>query len=74
MKLRIRTIAAVVFATPLAAQVGVLAVHPSQPVKSVQELIALEPMFMTPEQYALRLKSDYDKYAKLIALIGAKVD
>jgi len=36
--------------------------------------LALDPMFMTPEQYALRLKSDYDKYAKLIALIGAKVD
>ena len=36
--------------------------------------LALEPMFMTPEQFALRLKSDYDKYAKLIALIGAKVD
>jgi tripartite-type tricarboxylate transporter receptor subunit TctC len=36
--------------------------------------LALEPMYMTPEQFALRLKSDYDKYAKLIALIGAKVD
>ncbi len=36
--------------------------------------LALEPMFMSPEQFALRLKSDYDKYAKLIALIGAKVD
>ena len=36
--------------------------------------LALEPMFMTPGQFALRLKSDYDKYAKLIALIGAKVD
>jgi hypothetical protein len=31
-------------------------------------------MYMTPDQFALRLKSDYDKYAKLIALIGAKVD
>ncbi len=36
--------------------------------------LALEPMFMSPEQFALRLKSDYDKHAKLIALIGAKVD
>jgi tripartite-type tricarboxylate transporter receptor subunit TctC len=36
--------------------------------------LALDPMFMTPEQFAVRLKSDYDKYAKLIALIGAKVD
>ena len=36
--------------------------------------LALDPMFMTPEQFALRIKSDYDKYAKLIALTGAKVD
>jgi len=36
--------------------------------------LALDPMFMTPDQFALRLKSDYDKYAKLIALVGAKVD
>lgn len=36
--------------------------------------LALDPMFMTPEQFALRLKADYEKYAKLIALIGAKVD
>lgn len=31
-------------------------------------------MFMTPEQFALRLKADYDKYGKLIPLVGAKVD
>ena len=36
--------------------------------------LALDPMFMPPDEFALRLKSDYDKYAKLIALIGAKVD
>ena len=36
--------------------------------------LALDPMFMTPGQFALRIKSDYDKYAKLIALTGAKVD
>ena len=36
--------------------------------------LALDPMFMPPGEFALRLKSDYDKYAKLIALIGAKVD
>jgi tripartite-type tricarboxylate transporter receptor subunit TctC len=36
--------------------------------------IAFEPLFMTPEQFAVRLKSDSDKYAKLIALTGAKVD
>ena len=36
--------------------------------------IALEPMFMTPEQFAVRLKSDYEKYARLIALSGAQVN
>jgi tripartite-type tricarboxylate transporter receptor subunit TctC len=34
----------------------------------------LDPMFMTPEQFATRLKSDYDKYAKVIKETGAKVD
>ncbi len=29
---------------------------------------------MTPEQFAQRLKSDYDKYGKLIREVGAKVD
>lgn len=36
--------------------------------------LALDPLFMTPEQFAARLKSDYGKYAKLVALTGAKVD
>jgi len=36
--------------------------------------LALESMPMTPEQFAQRLRSDYDKYAKLVALTGAKVD
>ena len=36
--------------------------------------LAFDPMFMTPEQFAVRLKSDYDKYAKLIELTGAKID
>ena len=34
----------------------------------------LEPMIMTPEQFAKRLKSDYDKYEKVVKLTGAKVD
>ena len=34
----------------------------------------LDPMHMTPEQFAQRLKSDYDKYGKLIREVGAKVD
>ena len=31
-------------------------------------------MHMTPEQFAARLKSDYDKYAKVVKLSGARID
>jgi tripartite-type tricarboxylate transporter receptor subunit TctC len=34
----------------------------------------LDPMFMTPDQFARRLKSDYDKYEKVIRVSGARVD
>ncbi|MGZ5138516.1 MAG: Bug family tripartite tricarboxylate transporter substrate binding protein, partial [Burkholderiales bacterium] len=34
----------------------------------------LDPLVMTPEQFAQRLKSDYDKYEKVIRISGAKVD
>jgi tripartite-type tricarboxylate transporter receptor subunit TctC len=34
----------------------------------------LEPMIMTPEQFAKRLKSDYDKYEKVVKQTGAKVE
>jgi tripartite-type tricarboxylate transporter receptor subunit TctC len=34
----------------------------------------LDPWFMTPEEFAQRLKSDYEKYEKLIKLTGARVD
>ena len=33
----------------------------------------LDPMPMTPESFAARLKSDYDKYEKAIKISGAKV-
>jgi tripartite-type tricarboxylate transporter receptor subunit TctC len=29
---------------------------------------------MSPEQFAQRLKSDYDKYEKVIKVTGAKID
>jgi hypothetical protein len=29
---------------------------------------------MTPDQFARRLKSDYDKYEKVVKLTGAKID
>jgi hypothetical protein len=31
-------------------------------------------MHMTPEQFAQRMKSDYDKYAKVVKISGAKID
>jgi tripartite-type tricarboxylate transporter receptor subunit TctC len=34
----------------------------------------LDPMLMSPEQFATRLKSDYDKYARLIKETGAKAE
>ena len=34
----------------------------------------LDPMPMSPEQFAKRLKSDYDKYATLMKLTGATLD
>jgi len=34
----------------------------------------LDPMHMTPEQFAQRLKSDFEKYEKLVKLTGAKLE
>lgn len=34
----------------------------------------LDPLHMTPEQFEIRLKSDYDKNAKLVKLTGLKID
>ena len=36
------------------------------------KLDAFEPWYMTPEQTAVRIKSDYDKYGRLIKLVGIK--
>lgn len=36
--------------------------------------LTLEPMYMTPEEFAQRLKSDYEKYGKLIKQTAAKVN
>ena len=33
-----------------------------------------EPMHMTPDEFAQRLKSDYEKYGKLIKQAAAKVN
>jgi tripartite-type tricarboxylate transporter receptor subunit TctC len=34
----------------------------------------LDPLPMTPEEFAARLKSDYVKYEKVVKLSGAKID
>ncbi len=34
----------------------------------------LDPMHMTPEQFAERLKSDYEKYARVVKISGARID
>lgn len=34
----------------------------------------LDPMHISPEQFAARLKSDYDKYEKVVKISGARVD
>jgi tripartite-type tricarboxylate transporter receptor subunit TctC len=34
----------------------------------------LDPMAMTPQEFSARLKSDYDKYARLIKETGAKLE
>ena len=34
----------------------------------------LDPMHMTPEQFAQRIKSDYDKYEKVVKLSAARID
>ncbi len=52
-------------------------IHKALKDKNVAEKLSaqtLDPMFMTPEQFAVRLKSDYEKYAKVIKETGAKVD
>ncbi len=34
----------------------------------------LDPMHMTPEEFAKRLRSDYDKYEKVVKISGARID
>jgi tripartite-type tricarboxylate transporter receptor subunit TctC len=34
----------------------------------------LDPLPMTPEEFAQRLKSDYDKYEKVVRISGARID
>jgi tripartite-type tricarboxylate transporter receptor subunit TctC len=36
--------------------------------------LAIDPMFMTPDEFAKRLKADYERYGKLVALTGARVE
>jgi len=34
----------------------------------------LDPLYMTPEQFAARLHADYEKYGRVVKLTGAQVD
>ena len=34
----------------------------------------LDPMYLTPAQFEQRLRSDYDKYAKVVKISGARID
>lgn len=36
--------------------------------------LTLDPLYMTPEQFAARIKSDYDKYGKVVKISGAQID
>jgi tripartite-type tricarboxylate transporter receptor subunit TctC len=56
----------------LSAEIRKALDHPD--VASKFHNLAIDPMFMTPEQFAARLRSDYEKYEKVIAITGARVD
>jgi tripartite-type tricarboxylate transporter receptor subunit TctC len=36
--------------------------------------LTLDPLYMTPEQFAQRLQSDYDKYAEVVRISGARIE
>lgn len=36
--------------------------------------LTLDPLYMTPEQFTARIKSDYDKYEKVVKISGARID
>jgi tripartite-type tricarboxylate transporter receptor subunit TctC len=38
------------------------------------KLDSLEPWYMTPEQMAARMKTDYEKYGRIFKIIGTKFD
>jgi tripartite-type tricarboxylate transporter receptor subunit TctC len=42
--------------------------------KRLADAGAGEPYMTTPEEFAARIKSDYEKYGKLIRSIGLKVE
>jgi tripartite-type tricarboxylate transporter receptor subunit TctC len=35
---------------------------------------ALDPMYMTPEEFAVKMKADYDKFGQVVKLSGARLD
>jgi tripartite-type tricarboxylate transporter receptor subunit TctC len=43
-------------------------------IASKLDSLTLDPMHMTPEQFAARLKSDYARYGKMLRELGTKVE
>ena len=56
----------------LNAEIGKVLADPAVSGKLAAQ--TLDPMPMTPEQFSKRLKSDYDKYGRLIKAAGAKIE
>lgn len=55
--------------TALARQVGILVLHPSVPARTGKEFVALARA--RPGEV---MKSDYEKYEKLVRISGARID
>jgi len=56
----------------LNAAIGKALADPDVTAKLVAQ--TLDPMHITPEQFTARIKSDYDKYEKVVKVSGARVD
>ncbi len=59
---------------PIIDRVNTEIKHALESPDMVSRLAAFEPWYMTPEQTAARIKSDYEKYGYLIRLTGTKIE
>lgn len=63
--------------TQVASTPNVLVVNPSLPVSSVSELVThmgAEPVGSTPAEFAIFIRAEAEKYARVIKASGARVD